>query len=217
VRGAGFSYDQSKRIVKQALECAGCSNPAAVRELHNQIAIDQFKSGVSASDCRKRLVRDAGCSYDQSKLIIKQALSLAPASSGNRWLIRRTSLSFLSFPFLPSLPFLPFLPFFPSFPLSSYLHSSLLLGFFAGLIFFEADVRHVRRPRWPLRWTLRGRRTSLFWCRRVLHVENLIDVRGRRASLFWCKRLLRIEKLIDVGPSGVPFTLRWLLHLPLRR
>jgi len=66
VRDAGFSYDQSKRIVKKALDGAGCSNPAVVRELHKQIAIDQFKSGVSASDCRKRLVREASrrtCSF----------------------------------------------------------------------------------------------------------------------------------------------------------
>jgi len=74
VRDAGFSYDQSKRIVKKALDGAGCSIPAAVRKKHIQIAIDYLKSGVPASDCRKRLVRDAGFSYDQSTRIVKKAL-----------------------------------------------------------------------------------------------------------------------------------------------
>jgi len=45
-----------------------------VRKKHIQIAIDYLKSGVPASDCRKRLVRDAGFSYDQSTRIVKKAL-----------------------------------------------------------------------------------------------------------------------------------------------
>jgi len=81
VRDAGFTYKQSKRIVNKALDGAGCSNPAAAHKIHVQMVIDQLKSGTSARECRKSLVRDAGFTYEQSKRIVNQALDGAGCSN----------------------------------------------------------------------------------------------------------------------------------------